>query len=469
MSVTQKKAGAPGGDPVCDSVEASLRHYVKAGHRLTVGYSGGLDSTVLLHVLAGLRAALGFSLSALHVHHGLSPHADAWALHCAAVCRSLAVPLQIEYVEVQRKGEGLEAAARAARYRVYTQLATDFLLLAQHRDDQAETVLLQLLRGASLKGLAAMPAARALVGSNVGSIILLRPLLTVTRAEMASWAQQHALRWVEDESNTDIALARNALRHGVLPSLSARFPHAVSVLAKSAAQFAEAASLLDALAAQDAQGALSAAGLSVSVLSALPEARARNVLRYFLAQAGGEIHGVEIQYATLCEALRQVLFARHDAQVRVDFGAVSLRRYRQIIRLVPIQSAEKITNKAAVKVSEKANDSSRLVWRGESSVALKTGGVLRFQPVIGAGVRLSDGQISIRQRVGGERIQLLPERPRRTLKNLLQEAGIAPWQRALLPLVYVNECLVWVAAIGADCAFLAQPGEPGWLIDWQEN
>lgn len=442
-------------DVLLTQVAACLKRHIQVGGRLTVAYSGGLDSSVLLHVLAELRQSAeqsahgtpAFSLSAVHVHHGLSLQADAWARHCAQICQILSVPLALHRVDVVAAGEGLEAAARTARYRVYARLDTDFLLLAHHRDDQAETVLLQLLRGAGMKGLAAMPEAR-LLGETT---ILLRPLLANTRADIADWAHRRGLAWMEDESNANTQLTRNALRHIVLPNLTARFPDAPKVLAQAAIQFAEAAMMLDELADLDGRDAIAEEGLAISALRALPEPRARNLLRRFLARAGVDIH-----HAALCEALRQLLGARQDAQVRVDFGPVSLRRHRKMAVLV--QSRQDA-------VGEVLAD--KRVWRGETCFDLGDAGCLLFQATTGEGVRLAPSEVSVRFRVGGERIRLACGRPRRTLKNLLRESGVAAWQREAIPLIYVEESLAWVAGIGADCDFLARPGEPGWLISWQ--
>ncbi|OYY93103.1 MAG: tRNA lysidine(34) synthetase TilS [Hydrogenophilales bacterium 28-61-23] len=451
------EARDPAADPLAALVAASLERHIQPASHLTVGYSGGLDSSVLLRLLAGLRDSARFSpnftLAAVHVHHGLSPQADAWAQHCAQVCLDLNVPLAIHRVEVRLDGNGLEAAARAARYRVYAELDTDFLVLAHHRDDQAETVLLQLMRGAGLKGLAAMPELRRLVDH----VALLRPLLAASRAEIAVWAERSAIGWIEDESNADVRLARNALRHEVMPPLAARFPAAAQVLSQAATRFAETASLLDALA--DLDGAVvSADGLALSALRALPEARARNVLRRFLARSGVEIH-----QESLREALRQLLGARQDAQVRVDFGASSLRLHRQRVVLAHDRQSP------AVPVAEK------VPWHGETCLELGgagrlsgcLSGCLYFQAMTGAGIRLSPGDVSIRHRLGGERLRPEPGRPRRTLKNLLREAAIPAWQRQALPLVYVDETLVWAAGVGADRDFLVKPDETGWLISWR--
>jgi tRNA(Ile)-lysidine synthase len=417
---------------------------VQPGARLAVGYSGGLDSSVLLHLLAGLRASFPFSLTAVHVHHGLSPDADAWALHCTRVCAALDVPLETHRVEVRRAGDGLEAAARAARYRVYAQLDAEYVVLAQHRDDQAETVLLQLLRGASLKGLAAMPKMRPLRND----MALLRPFLDVTRAEIAACAAACGLVWVEDASNADLRLARNALRHEVMPVLSACFPDAAKALAQAAVHFAETVPLLDALAEADASAAISGAGLAVSVLHSLTEPRARNLLRYFLQQSG-----VEIRQDALQEALRQVLTARPDAQLRIEFGASTLRVYRQSVVIeLNAQTGSPFTE---------------TIWSGENCLVLGEAGVLQFQATSGEGVRLIPGKVSVRQRIGGERLRPGPGRPRRTLKNLLREAGIPAWQRARLPMLYQDDVLIWAAGVGADSDFLVEAGQPGWLISWQ--
>lgn len=408
------------------------------GRRLCVGYSGGLDSSVLLHLLAGLRAEFGYHLSAVHVHHGLSEEADAWATHCQATCAALEVPLHSERVRVERAGQGLEAAAREARYRVFAGLDIDALALAHQRDDQAETVLLQLLRGAGLKGLAAMPAERAL-----GAIKLLRPLLDVTRGEIEAYAHAHGLSWVDDPSNADAALRRNAVRHQLLPRIETLVPGAGQTLAQSAGQFAEAADLLDTLAELD--GAADSDGLEVARLRILDAARGRNLLRRYL-----ELHGVPIRRERLREALAQMLGAGEDAEPAIDFGAVTLRRFQGRLALV---------GKTPPPVARE------WVWRGEAELDLGAAGRLLFQRMSGEGVRLP-ARATVCLRAGGEKLRPDALRPARTLKNLLREAAVPPWLREHLPLIYVDDRLAWAAEIGADAAF--QPGaeEPGWLISW---
>lgn len=248
-----------------------------------VGLSGGCDSVVLLH----LTSRLGFTgrLSAIHVHHGLSPNADRWSDFCTNYCANLGIPLIKQKVTVDRKnGQGLEAAARQARYAAFTDCAADCLLLAQHRGDQAETLLFNLLRGTGVTGAAAMPAER-----RHGNLRLLRPLLDISRTEIEAYARANTLTWIEDESNADLSLTRNYLRHQTLPELTQRFPAAESALNQAAANFAEAATLLDELAEHDWRLADDAGAARLSILRRMSLPRLKNLLRYRLRQLGWRV------------------------------------------------------------------------------------------------------------------------------------------------------------------------------------
>lgn len=252
-----------------------------------IAFSGGLDSTVLLHLLAHLATTESLpALSAIHVHHGLQAVADAWPQHCRSVCASLGVPLQIVRVQVQ-PGASLERAARDARYHAFTEVTRpdDVLLTAQHRDDQAETLLFRLLRGAGVRGLSGMPRQRPL-----GEGHLLRPLLDVTRAELEAYANEHGLSWIEDPSNEDRQYSRNYLRHQVFPALTRRWPQAVATMARSAAHLTEAQGLLEELADMDLREASSVSefawlglrSLELASLVQLSAARQRNALSHWL-------------------------------------------------------------------------------------------------------------------------------------------------------------------------------------------
>jgi tRNA(Ile)-lysidine synthase len=371
-----------------------------------------------------------------------------------------------------RRGDSVEAAARAARYAVFARQDCDYVVLAHHRDDQVETLLLQLLRGAGVKGMAAMPRLRDEgggrraegKGGNSGkpdsssliphpsSLRILRPLLDVTRAEILEYAKARKLKWVEDESNADIYYQRNYLRHEVLPVIARRFPAYRATLARAASHLAEAARVLDELAATDATGQLEGGTLSIAALRRLPPARGRNLVRYFLAG-----HGVTMPNAErLDEALRQALGAKQDARVLVDLGDFDLRRFRGQLHVVP-------------RLPPVGKEYTRR-WRGEQTLALpELGGVLAMTPSRGQGVslkRLRGGTVTIRVRRGGERLQPDCRRPRRSLKNLLQEARIPPWERERLPLLFCGHELIWAPGIGVDCRFQAPGAEPAVRPVW---
>ena len=302
------------------------RNCVSSGQRLALALSGGRDSVVLLAVLLVLRQRFGFELAAVHVNHGLSPRADDWQAFCEGHCALAGVPLTVARVEVPRNAaEGLEAAARAQRYEALNRVGADWVAFAHHRADQAETLLFKLLRGAGIAGAAAMPEVRALGGG----ARLIRPLLRVGRGEIDAYVAQHGLSWMEDESNRDTRHARNFLRHQVLPLMQTRFAAAEKKLAGAAAQFAEARDLLDELAVIDLAGDPASFPLSASRLAALPEARARNLLRFLLSR-----HGVYIPSASrLVELSRQLREAKPDRLPSANFGHHRIVRQRGKIRL----------------------------------------------------------------------------------------------------------------------------------------
>ena len=443
---------------------AQLKDAVKPSDRLVVGLSGGADSMALLDCLRRAAHGLRFRLSALHINHQLSPNAARWSAFCRRLCRERGIPFESVKVTV-RRGDSLEAAARAERYAVYARQDCDYVVLAHHRDDQVETLFLQLLRGAGVKGLAAMPlvrtedrgsriegrtSARSGRELNPQSTIhnpgILRPLLDVTRQEILEYAKKRKLKWVEDESNQNIYFQRNFIRHEVLPAIARRFPTYRTTVARSARHLAEAARLLDELAAADGAGYMNDGAVNVAALRRLTPARARNLLRYFLAVYGISMPGTE----RLEEALRQALHARQDARVRVDLGGFELHRFLGRLHVAPRLPAvrKEYTRR----------------WRGERTLALPDlGGVLAMTRSRGQGVsleRLRGGAVTIRVRRGGERLQPDCRRPRRSLKNLLQEQKVPPWQRGRLPLIFCGEDLVWTAGVGVDCKYQAAGGEP---------
>ncbi len=431
---------SPRSNALIARVTAILRQHVKRGDRLVAGLSGGVDSVVLLDLLLRASKKLRFELAALHVNHQINPAAGRWAAFCRAFCRQRGVAFTAVRVKIPR-GESLEAAARDARYRVFAALPADHVALAHNLDDQAETVLLQLLRGAGVKGMSAMPVIRNSI---------LRPLLDIPRSEIEAYARRRKLEWIEDESNADVYYDRNFLRHRVLPVIAERYPAYRRTLARASRNLAEAAQLLDDLAAADAQ--LTAGGLEISSLRRLSAPRAKNVIRHFLG-----LHEVTMPNAArLDESVRQ-LQSQRAMHTTIDLGGHLLRRHSNELRIVA-----KTLSLPGGYCHE---------WHGESRLRLpELGGTLVLKKCRGSGIslaRFAGAPVTVRLRRGGERLQLHPQRPRRSLKNLLQESRIPPWERAWLPLLFCGDELVWAAGIGVGCRFQAQPGEasvqPLWL------
>ena len=330
-----------------------LARYIEPDQRLCVALSGGVDSVALLHATTASTKTLGIpQLVACHVNHNLSPHAGEWEDFCRKLCEQLGVALEVRRVEVTPDGEGMEAAARRMRYAVLNALECDWILLGHHRDDQAETVLLNLLRGAGVHGAAAMTERRGR---------LLRPLLDVSREQIVEYANRNGLSWIEDESNADSYYRRNFLRHEVMPLLERPFPNVAIRLARAARAFGEAAELLDRMAEED----LGAAKLlNVSQLNALPPLRAANLLTYYLRRQGLQISGS----AMVKELLRQLLTATRDSDIRFALGNYEVRRFRdQVLVDIPPEPV------------------SPVVWSGEHP--MPWGGYqIHARPIVGAGI-----------------------------------------------------------------------------------
>ena len=434
-----------------ERVAAELAPRIFPGAHLALGLSGGLDSVTLLSILLELAPALKFSLRAVHVNHGISPNAARWAEFCGGLCTRLGVPLQLESVDISpHRHLGLEGAARRSRHEAFARVDADFVLLAQHSDDQAETLLLRLLRGAGLRGLAAMSALRSIPGMRAR---LLRPLLAVSRAEIETHARLRGLEWVEDESNADTIRRRNFLRSDVFPLLERQFPGARATVARAAAHLAEARELLDEMARADFERCAGAEGVNVADLRGLGEARAKNLLRYWC-----ETKNIEpLSAARTGELLRQLSESRPDARIGLAVPGWTFLRYRE--RLYLRHASETIGRNLCE------------VWDGANALPmLSLGGVLKFKPEEGRGLSLAKlraGRVTVRLRQGGERLRLDARRPRRTLKNLFQERGVPPWRRDRLPLVYCGDELVSVPGIGDACEFRAAPGEAGLIVTWE--
>lgn len=428
-------------------VGTQLRANLSPGAHVVLGLSGGVDSVTLLDILLRVAPTQEMSLRAVHVHHGISPNADAWAEFCTRLCASRGVGLSVERADLGPwRSLGLEGGARAARYELLGRHAADALLLAHHRDDQSETLLIQLLRGAGVAGLAAMPIARK------GTIKTIRPLLSVPRHEIEAYARSAGLEWVEDESNEDIARPRNFLRKRVMPLLEETYPGAGARLARSADHLGEAAELLSALADIDWSNCAEGEALSLARLRELDAPRARNLLRHWSRRRNYPVPSS----AALSELWRQINSARGDAMPQLRLAEGVYHRYRGCLYL----DRTRIVPSADFQLS----------WSGENTVVIpELGGVLRFKPEEGRGLsaaKLQSGKVTVRSRRGGERLQPHPARPCRTLKNLLQERGIPAWKREFIPLVYCGDALVSVPGVGDDCVWRAEKGERGLIVSW---
>jgi tRNA(Ile)-lysidine synthase len=422
--------------------------------KLLLAFSGGLDSCVLLHLLAQVNKNLPFQLSAQHVHHGLSLNADVWADFCCETCNQLNVPLTISKVEVLNAGLGIEATARAARYQALLKTDTDFVLLAHHQDDQAETFLLQLARGAGVKGLAGM-AAQSKTGDHNA---WLRPLLDVPRRALLDYAKQHRLTWIEDESNADTKFDRNFMRHDILPVLQKQYPSIRQTISRSAQHMAEANNLLDEIAAQDMQTCFTGQQLNLQLLQTLSQARINNALRWWLLQNDCDLPST----AQLQQISQQLFFAKTDAMVKIKVSdSHTLQRYRDC---------------AFLQKNVETVPAINLLWQGEDIVALPDGSNLVFTQALGQGFainRVPNIKLRIQYRQGGERFRPELGRPSRSLKTVLQTCEIPPWQRAQLPLIFMDESLVMIPNIGldamVDAGFKANADEMGLYVKWQHS
>jgi tRNA(Ile)-lysidine synthase len=416
-----------------------------------VAVSGGLDSRVLLEAMGALRAVLDAPLRAAHVDHGLHPDSGTWAAFCAEACAGLGVPLHTLRMDAHAPpGASPEAYARTLRYQALQGVvgAGDVLLTGHHLDDQAETVLLQLLRSAGPHGLAAMPRCTPWEGA-----WLCRPLLDFSRRALREFAVARGLRWIEDPSNDSTRFERNILRHQVIPILGRRWPAISRTLAQAADRQADAAACLDTMASEDLQGVRRGCegALSQSALRALSPPRRRNLLRAWLRADGLPPPPA----GRLRELAGPFLDAARDRQPRVSWSGVEVRRYRDAVYAMPASVA--------------LDPVHVFPWDPRERLALPCG-VLDAEAAVGDGLKQAlcrPGTVTVRWRRGGERCRPTGNPHTRPLKHLFQEAGIPPWRRDRLPLVYLGDQLAAVAGLWVCEPFAAGPGEPGWALRWE--
>lgn len=411
--------------------------------RVCVGLSGGLDSVVLLHVLSRLMPLS--TLSAIHVHHGLSGNADAWARFSVDYAASLGVDCKVEPATVMRaSGQGPEGSARTARYQVFAGLDCDVLALAHHGNDQAETLLFNLLRGGGLAGLAAMPLQRSLADSKK----LIRPLLSEPRTVLRDYADFHGLAWVEDESNDSLAFSRNHLRHEILPLLAARYPSVIRSLNRTAAHVAEAVDLLAELAEADLTLCLVDGAFDLAQAAVLSEHRQRHALRYFLHSAG-----IVLETRGFDSLWQSMSTAREETMPVLIWRGRAVRRYRDRLHITP---ADCTAGPRTVLTSLAIGDLRIPGWQG----------ILRVDTGLGIAPQYLCGELELRPWSGSALLRLQANRHRRSLKHLAQEFGLPPWLRESAPLLYLNGQLAAVPGLGVDAAFQAAADQPGLRLGW---
>lgn len=462
-------------------IDAALNEQARSRHFL-LGLSGGLDSVVLLHAMTRLRERSGGSLQlrALHINHQLQEQSATWAEGCANLCESLAVEFRSVEVTINASA-GIENAARQARYGEFESALreNEELLLAHHRDDQMETLLLRLIRGSGSRGLCGIPASRELGGGQgrelesepgseqsreqgsdksrgKGRSRLVRPLLEIDREELLVYAEAEKLSWVEDSSNEDESFDRNYCRHTLLPLIEARWPGYRESWSKSAVLARESEALLQELAAMDLADISTASRSVVSrdKLLALSATRRRNVLRFWLAGLGVE----ELGWHQLHHLSDEVI---PSSTASVLIGGCQLHCYRETLHAL---------SATALEIDVVSKDLSGLspLLTITSEVALSNNGSLGFTEALGEGVAMDKlGAMTIRYRQGGEACRLLG-RPNKSLKKILQEVEMQPWLRSRIPLLYSGDELAYIPGIGVSEAWAAKDGEAGCLIDWQQ-
>jgi tRNA(Ile)-lysidine synthase len=423
----------------------AIAQVVSPYRQLLVGFSGGLDSTVLLHRLKLWRdREPDVQLRAMHIHHGLSPHADGWVVHCEALCATWDIPLRVERVTLRDEGLGVEAQARKARYAAFASALRpgEALVTAQHLDDQCETFLLALKRGSGPAGLSAMPERADFAGAQ-----LIRPLLSETRASLEDWAREHRLSWIEDESNQDDSYDRNFLRLRVIPLLTERWGHFTEATARSAMLCAEQEILLDELLSEELAELISPEGaLAIAPLEAMSAVRRAAVLRRWLASR----HASMPSRAMLNRLWDEVAQAREDATPSVYLNGFEVRRYQG--RLWWIKSRPSLSD---VVLSWPSVEDALLLPHGAGSVFLENTGHVRLPK--------ANEPVTVRFKAGGM-LHIVGRNGGRKLKKIWQECQVPPWRRDTTPLLFYGETLIAAAGV-----FVTEEGwaEKGVAFTWR--
>jgi tRNA(Ile)-lysidine synthase len=451
-----------GGEPDRGAQAQALQKQVQQS-AVAIAYSGGLDSSALLHMAHHYASKHGIPLFAFHIHHGISPNADQWLAHCKQQCAQLGIAFDARQIKLPEDGKsGVEEAARIQRYAALGDLCrahqVGLLITAHHEDDQAETVLLQLLRGSGVAGMSGMDVVNAapdLLGDE--HLLMARPLLSVSRAALSSFVSKNGIAYVDDESNTDPRYARNALRHQVMPVLAEAFPGFQGRFARTARHAQAAQRMLIELAAQDLEMCADGKCLDIQQLKKLSSDRMDNVLRYWFGS-----HGVRMPSTSwLSEMRTQLLDAKEDAQLCVTHADCHIRRHRNRVYLTP-----------------RLDDDPSLVepltfrWKGEDKMYFAAyHGTLHFEPAEQGVDRdwLQAQDLNLHYRQGGERLKPALNRPTKSLKYHYQALDIPAWERERLPVITNGKHLLFAAGIGMDCHHLGDKPAKLIKISWQPD
>jgi tRNA(Ile)-lysidine synthase len=394
-----------------------------------------------------MQTQLDFKLKAIHVHHGISPYADDWLNFCKQKCKLLDIEFDAVKVKINKKGSlGIEGEARELRYEAIKKKQKDIVALGHHQNDQAETLMLQLLRGSGLKGLAGMPEFDK-------KRKFWRPMLNIKKELLEKYASENGIKYIKDESNEDINFDRNFIRKKVLPLIESRYPASIETISRSASNISEGYHLNKLLALDDSKNVMSDDGsyLLISDLNKLPNLRAINLIRWWLSFNGLLMPSKK----NVEELFRQVKLIKKDTSLN--------------LKISNDRSIRAFGNKLFI-VSMKNNlPSYRFKWAGQDEIELPNKSKLHFVKTKKGGLSLSKlgvNTLDIKGRTGGEKLKPLPDQPSRSLKYLFQKADIPHWERDQFPLVYANEKLVAVPNLGVQFEYQSKIGEVGYQIKW---
>jgi len=422
-------------------------HALEEHSEVLLALSGGLDSSVLLHLLKQTQGKFNFNLKAIHIHHGLNPLADNWLNFCNKKCKSLDINFYSEKVKINLDSPlGIEGEARKLRYEAIKKRQKGIVVLGHHQNDQAETLLLQLLRGSGLKGLAAMPEFDSKRN-------FWRPLLNIKRDDLAVYAKKNNIQYIEDASNQDMQFDRNFLRQKVLPLIESRYPASIETISRSARNIAEGHNLNNLIAIDDSKRIMPADGtyLSMYGLKKLPKLRAINLIRWWLS----ENNILMPNKKNIEELYRQIQHIKKDASLKLKISNdESVRVYGDKLFIVKLMINTNVCN---------------LEWSGQEELNLPNKTRLQFIKTKGEGLSLSKlglKTLKIQSRIGGEKFKPFSDQPTRSLKYLFQNANIPPWERNQIPLIFAKKQLVAVPNLGIHYEFQAKEGEMGYQINW---